>query len=272
MKLPADNLSYPVRLLIGTGSGSGFIIRHGEDLYLVTAKHVLYQQDQTTKTFSLIDKKMKILVYPTSSGIVSKKARVFELDLQALSSSNDLKAHESADIVVIKLGAVSKKENGSMYINFPESIKTIQESEGAIINYSMDGSRRFDDVEVTNDIFIIGYPSSLSTPEMKQVDYNSPLVRKGIIAGKNHANKSIILDCPVYGGNSGGLVLEINEIEVGAKKIHLIGVVVQFVPFVDQWRNVRFPELYNTNLQNSGYSVALPVDYIFDLVGEIQAS
>ncbi|MEK7075363.1 MAG: hypothetical protein AAB948_01005 [Patescibacteria group bacterium] len=63
-----------------------------------------------------------------------------------------------------------------------------------------------------------------------------------------------------------------NETGIGSGNIHLIGVVVQFVPFLDQWRNVKFPQLYNTNLQNSGYSVALPVDYIFDLIGEIESN
>lgn len=271
MKLPKDNLGYPVKLQVGSSSGSGFIIGHNNQLYLVTAKHVIYQQDQITKVFNLLDKKMTMTIYPVISGKVSAKARIFELNLELLSASNYLKAHENADIVVIRL-AVERNENKKKYIDFPDSIKTIQESAGSIVNYGMEGSRRFDDVEVTNDIFILGYPISLSTTEMKQIDYDSPLVRKGIIAGKNHLNKSLILDCPVYGGNSGGLVLEMNETGLGTGNIHLIGVVVQFVPFVDQWRNVRFPELYNTNLQNSGYSIALPVDYIFDLIEEIKVN
>jgi hypothetical protein len=116
----------------------------------------------------------------------------------------------------------------------------------------------------------LGYPVSLSTSEMQQINYDVPLARKGIVAGKNNKNQSIILDCPVYGGNSGGLVLEINETGLGSGNIHLIGVVVQFVPFVEQWRNTRFPELQNTSLQNSGYSVALPVDNIYDLINRIE--
>ncbi len=271
MKLPPDNLSYPVRLVIGNSSGSGFTISHNNQLYLVTAKHVVFQQNQTTKTFDLLDKKMRMLVYPIISGKVSNKVRIFEFDLDSLTASGDLKKHETADIVVFKLAEL-KKVGEIVNVDFPDSIKTVQESEGLMVHYGMEGSRRFDEVEITNDIFVLGYPASLSTQEMNQIDYDFPLIRKGIVAGKNHLNKSLILDCPVYGGNSGGLVLEMNQTGLGNGSIHLIGVVVQFVPFVDQWRNVRFPELYNTNLQNSGYSVALPVDYIFDLIGEIEAS
>lgn len=269
MKLPLNNLAYPVRILIGNSSGSGFIIEYKNQLYIVTAKHVLYQQNQATKEFSLWDKKMKVITYPLDSEIISKEPRIFELDLESLTASNDLRFHQNVDISVIKLGKI-REESGVKKIDIIESIKTIQESKGSIVNYEMASSRKFDEVEVTNDVFVLGYPVSLSTNEMNQIDYNSPLVRKGIIAGKNYLNKSLILDCPVYGGNSGGLVLEISNINVGEANIHLIGVVVQFVPFVDQWRNIKFPELYNTNLQNSGYSVALPVDYIYDLIEEIE--
>lgn len=135
-----------------------------------------------------------------------------------------------------------------------------------IVHYNMLNARNFKETEITNEVFVLGYPVSLSSPEMKQIDYDSPLVRKGIIAGKNYENNTIILDCPVYGGNSGGLVLEIDaENDI----IHLIGVVVQYIPFIDVWRNVKFSELYNSNYQNSGYSIALPVDNIFDLIKEL---
>jgi len=271
MKLPINNLSYPVRLLIGGYSGSGFIIGHNNQLYLVTAKHVIYQQDQKTNESNLISKSLKIIVYPIISGKVSDKARIFELALESLSASNDVKSHHEADIVVIKL-ANTRNEDGKLYVDFLNDVKTIQASTGSIVNYDMSGSRRFNEVEITNDIFILGYPSSLSTIEMNQIDYDSPLVRKGIVAGKNVKNKSLILDCPVYGGNSGGLVLEMNETGLGTGNIHLVGVVVQFVPFVDTWQNIRFPELHNTSLQNSGYSVALPVDYIFDLIEKIETT
>jgi hypothetical protein len=63
--------------------------------------------------------------------------------------------------------------------------------------------------------------------------------------------------------------LEVNQTLLGIVNFHLIGVVVQFVPFVDQWQNIRTPGLINTSFQNSGYSVALPVDFIFDLIQEI---
>ncbi|MEI7776988.1 MAG: trypsin-like peptidase domain-containing protein [bacterium] len=265
MKLPLNNLNYPVKISVGNSTGSGFLISFNSNIYLVTAKHVLYQQDGATKIFSLYGDNLRITCYTFLEKQSQHDPIIYEVDLKIISSNNNLKFHPTADIVIIKLGVLDEKA----LLNYIPGISKIQESSGAVVHYSMDLSRKFDEIEITNNVFVLGYPVSLSTVEMKQINYDTPLVRKGIIAGKNYDNKTVILDCPVYGGNSGGMVLEINQDNAGKVSIHLIGVVVQFIPFVDQWRNVRFPELYNSNFQNSGYSVALPVDYIFDLIQEI---
>lgn len=268
MKLPQDNLNYPIRILVGEGSGSGFLIEHEQDVYVVTAKHVLFRPNPTTNTYDLISNVARIVCYlRTDAGIVDTP-RIYRLDLSTMSLSGDLKAHSSKDLVVVKVGSIQVKGVVST-LNLLTSISVDQESTGSLVHYDMTRSRRFGDVEVTNEVFVLGYPSSLSTSEMQQINYDSPLARRGIVAGKNINNQSLILDCPVYGGNSGGLVLEINQ--SGAQTdIHLIGVVVQFVPFVEQWRNTRFPELLNTSFQNSGYSVALPVDSIYELISRIE--
>ncbi|HEX5774690.1 MAG TPA: trypsin-like peptidase domain-containing protein [Candidatus Paceibacterota bacterium] len=268
MKLPQDNLNYPIRILVGESSGSGFSIRHEQDVYVVTAKHVLYRHDPVTETSNLIAEEARIVCYPRTAAGIADAPRIYRLDLSAMFLAGDLKAHPSKDLVVLKLGSAEVTEARSR-LNLLDSITVVQESAGDLVSYDMNASRRFADIETTNEVFVLGYPVSLSTSEMRQIDYDAPLARKGIIAGKNVNNQSIILDCPVYGGNSGGLVLEMNQVGL-ATHIHLIGVVVQFVPFVEQWRNTRFPELQNTNLQNSGYSVALPVDNIYDLINRIE--
>jgi hypothetical protein len=265
MKLPLNNLSYPVRILIGEFSGSGFLISYKKIVYLVTARHVIYQQDTITKNFIPYADKFKILCYTFTDNNIQRTPRIYEVDFNAFFGNQNIKTNNRADLVIVKLGTLNEK----LELMFTPGVKKINDVSGALVHYVMSNSRKFDEVEITNDIFVLGYPSSLSTPEMKQIDYDSPLVRGGIVAGKNYGNKTLILDCPAYGGNSGGLVLEIN-MELG--KIHLIGVVTEFVPFIDRWRNVRFPNLYNTNLQNSGYSVAIPVDCIYDLISDLKAS
>lgn len=264
MKLPSDNLNYPIRILAGTSSGSGFFIDTGDknNIYIVTAKHVLYYQDTNTKESKLFSEKIELIYNTFVDPYVYKPPQIFELDLIKLITDNLFKPHSSQDIVVIKIG---KRENGK--ISFVSGVNLLKSSEGSIVTYAFSDERTFEQVVISNEVFILGYPVSLSTIEMKQINYNLPLVRKGIVAGKNWDNKTLILDCPVYGGNSGGLALEIDD---QTQKIHLIGVIVQFVPFVEQWRNINFPSLYNINYQNSGYSIVLPIDFISDLINEIE--
>ena len=259
-----------MRIVVGESSGSGFLIKHDSDIFFVTAKHVLYRNDSVTTNQVLISEQAQIVCYPRLDEAIAVTPRIYTLQISTLFQSGDLKVHQTKDLVVIKIGSVTGEEGG-FALNLSQGISETQQSLGGLIWYDMVGSRRFADVEITNDVFVLGYPISLSTPEMRQIDYDAPLARKGIVAGKNNQTQTIILDCPVYGGNSGGLVLEVNQIGP-VTHLHLIGVVVQFVPFVEQWRNTRFPELQNTSLQNSGYSVALPVDNIYDLISQIEAS
>ena len=80
------------------------------------------------------------------------------------------------------------------------------------------------------------------------------LLEKVLLPEKYSLNKTLILDCPVYGGNSGGLVLEINVTPDGLlANFHLVGIVVQFIPFIDTWQNVKFPGLINQNMKLSKF-------------------
>jgi hypothetical protein len=123
------------------------------------------------------------------------------------------------------------------------------------------------DVLISNEVFILGYPNSIGMPGASQIEQDQPLLRKGIIAGVNNSNKTIILDCPVYFGNSGGLALEVEHLPNGGKNFRVIGVVSQYIPFVEQLQSVQL-KYTNTNVENSGYSVAVPMDTIFELTKE----
>lgn len=90
------------------------------------------------------------------------------------------------------------------------------------------------------------------------LDIKLPLLRKGIIAGKNTVLKIIVLDSPVYQGNSGGLVLEV-ERECGQENYKAIGVITNLVPFTKD---------DSEKFQNSGYSVAVPMDSVLELISD----
>jgi V8-like Glu-specific endopeptidase len=116
-----------------------------------------------------------------------------------------------------------------------------------------------------NAIYIIGYPRSLDNPQFHpKIEFDRPLVRRGIVAGINNTTKSIILDCAVYKGNSGGPVLQREE-SLTEWRMSIIGVVSEFVPLVEYWSN-SYLGYSNMTVSNSGYAIAEPMDFVIELI------
>jgi hypothetical protein len=134
-----------------------------------------------------------------------------------------------------------------------------ESARAGILGVGLDAITRFNDVLIGNEVILFGYPTSLGLQVMPQIDQQRPLLRKGIVAGENLARHSIILDCPVYPGNSGGPVIEIDSFGPFRRRFNMIGVVDQYVPYADGGRSV-------TIMANSGYSVVVPMDFVLELV------
>ena len=117
-----------------------------------------------------------------------------------------------------------------------------------------------------NDVYVLGYPSSIGIQQQPQIEYNSPLLRKGIVAGMNETNKTIVLDCLTFFGNSGGPVVQTVH-EGLTTKFDVIGVVSQYIPFTETWVNMTL-NYSNMQVHNSGYSIAEPMDSVLELIGK----
>jgi hypothetical protein len=124
---------------------------------------------------------------------------------------------------------------------------------------------KYDQVLIGNDVFVLGFPTSIGEDNYPQFDYEQPLVKKGIIAGKNKYKRTLILDCIVHFGNSGGPVIEVLKENGIFNSYKLIGIVTEFIPFVETWTNNK-TNSKNTTITNSNYSVVSPCDGIFDLL------
>jgi hypothetical protein len=96
-------------------------------------------------------------------------------------------------------------------------------------------------------------------------NYGLPLLRKGIIAGKNPNNRTLILDSPAYQGNSGGPVWLMENPSAFDKSFWIVGIVAQFVPFEEIMENRTYRYGY-VQISNSGYSIVVPSDYILETI------
>lgn len=247
IKNDIDIGSVAVLIQTSSGSGSGFYIQDSSRKFvsLVTAGHVL------------IDLQKSLLYSDTALFISYKKNSQrdnrdsFKVSLMSAYRSGMLKFDIVNDVAVVKFAVT----NGPA-INYLPFVTKITLTNTYLNPLEIHQVKRIFDIETMSDIYTLGYPKSLSLNI--NFDYNRPLIRHGIVAGVDLVKNKIIADCPTYQGNSGGMVFEVNKF---SGKIILIGLVSQFVPFEEHWKNEAYG-YYNTNVYNSGYTVVSPVDAI----------
>lgn len=258
--IPDDNLAYPVLITLkGDKQGSGFFLNTQGGSFLVTAQHVLFKE----KTDELLAPEAEALSYAKDPS--DKGRNVFEIDLAVLKRAGNIKRHATHDVAVVRIGT-RVKDGGAQALDVVAGVKIKEIAASGILGVGESTVKRFADVLTANQIFIFGFPTSIGLKAIPQINYLRPLLRAGIVAGVNEQAKTIILDCPAYGGNSGGPVLEVEE-EGFQRKYRVIGVVSQFVPVAETWFNMTH-RYTNTNISNSGYAIAIPMDFVLELISQ----
>jgi len=257
--IPDDNLAYPVHAVILDGddsSGSGFYLNTDTEVFFVTAAHVIFDIETLTK---LRGKRLRLSSWPKDP--TEQNRNIVEVDLSTVQANGDLRKHATHDVAVVRVGS------GAQRLTFFPGVTLVTKAESGILCVDVDFTLAFADVLVANDVYLLGYPTSLGLKKIPQIDFDRPLLRKGIVAGLNAKTKGIVLDCPSYGGNSGGPVLQISGEGLGYR-LRVIGVMRQFVPYTEVWENKA--QKYSVGiLLNSGYSVAEPMDAVWTLVNYV---
>lgn len=259
--VPDDNLSYPVLITLkGGGQGSGFFLNLQAGTFLVTARHVIFKEG----TEDLLALEAELTSYARDPS--DKGKNIFQLDLSKLKQGDNIKKHVTHDVAVIRIGIRihgTDQDTDVRSLEMLDGVVIKERAASGILGVGDSTIKRFAEVMTANDVFIFGFPASIGLKAIPQIDYLKPLLRVGIVAGTNERARTIILDCPAYGGNSGGPVLEVEE-DGFVKKFRIIGVVSQFVPVAETWRNMTH-SYNNINISNSGYAIAIPMDFVLDL-------
>ena len=256
----SDLISLAVLIEIGKGYGSGLYLATESAIYLVTARHVFWKaqvdaQTKKVKAFNLISPVVNILSYSVKSDFES--ADQVQVDLRVLFNNKQLSFSHTHDVCVFKLGDIAS--DGKM--NLVEGVNKIS-SNLNINSAHLSMIKPFAEIEIAEDLYVIGYPKALAMIPTNAFNFNKPLVRKGIVSGKN-PNRTIVIDCAVYPGNSGGPVFitekRIEQTERGMRmsdKRYLAGIVSKFVP----WLNNRFKPPHH--VENSGYGLMVAFDEV----------
>lgn len=138
---------------------------------------------------------------------------VIRLDLRTLFKANRIRKHSTEDVTVVHVAdLMGGSDASSKQLSMVSGTAVIEKAPSGILGVALDTLKHFEEVLTANTIYVFGYPTSLGIKEFPQIDPLRPLLRFGIIAGTNPARKTIILDCPSYTGNSGGPVLEVDQL------------------------------------------------------------
>lgn len=258
--IPDGHLRYPVSITLSDGSSaSGFYFNSSKHLYFVTARHVLFNNKDGV--FEPKCGRVRLTSYPHELKLSNQI--LLDIPLNDFFKKGNVKYDKVQDAAIIQCGEYLSNSQIKLLDG-----ATIKCDAGVLLTVPKDHIKLYKDVLLGNDVFIFGYPNSLGIKDQPQIDYKSPLLRKGVIAGINDNRQAIILDCPVYPGNSGGPVIEVEMVALGQWKFTVIGVVSEFVPYVDVWESKRHGNI-NTFIENSGYSVVTPIDVIIKLIDEL---
>jgi Trypsin-like peptidase domain len=181
-----------------------------------------------------------MFVKPSSVAMVVKHSTIwisgknYHLDSMANSaifSTTKPISHPNSDVAIIKIAASDKPPEKQRDLHpFGEVTINRLSPEGIYGPLVKTGTSKYDDVVVGNEVYVFGFPTSIGLKNVPQIDQLRPLLRKGIVAGRNETLKTIIIDCPVFPGNSGGPVMEMDG-SLFDRKFRVVGVAIQFVPF-----------------------------------------
>ena len=260
--IPDDNLAYPVLVQRSDGAASGFYLNTAGSIYLVTAKHVLFDPQRGSLRVPQVD----LLSYPRNPKEAGRN--ILAIDLAVLLGAGEVKAHNQEDVVVVRIGTTAEGATGDAAggrrLTLHPSITVREATASGLLGVAVENVKKYDDVLVGNEVIVFGYPISLGLKELPQLDPLRPLLRAGIVAGQNPTTRSLVIDCAAYPGNSGGPVVELTR-EAFHVQFKVIGVLREFVPFEEKSVNVPFGYV-NRLITNSGYAVATPMDFVLELI------
>jgi hypothetical protein len=283
--LPTNNLDYPIMIGFSGGNGTGFLVGDSSHWYLVTARHVLFRDTVVADTQVRLlraavtppvaftapagarDSQVFLLRTTEANlrGYAAGELFEFSVHLGALLKDGMIRAPTLHDVAVVRMGSASREGAiitpglRSRYVESKVTCKSM------FVMAWWQLLRTYDKVLVGNDVFVFGYPTSIGLKRTRQIDYDRPLVHKGVVAGKNPTSRTIVIDVSVYGGNSGGPVIVVEAEGLGGQKFAPIGVVSQYVPFEDSWWNTTRNYKYST-ITTSDYSIVEPLDPVLDII------
>jgi len=213
--------------------GTGFLIDYQTKHFLVTCKHVVNsKEDDLFVCFNL------------KNGQISRRS-ILEIKKQ---HNIDWIFHRNEDVAMIVFGIDPEHDELK---KLPKEL-----------------FENFNDLEVGDDIFFLGYPMGL-----RALKSASPIVRAGIISLKE-SNDTLLIDGNVFPGNSGSpvflkpSVFNIKERSFGRiREAKLIGMINSYLPYQDVAISQQTKRPRVIFEENSGLAKVISMNLIEEIFG-----
>lgn len=251
--------TFTVSIILDNSKGSGFFFCYKGNMFVVTARHVLFREKDGG--FNLYANAATI----KAPDILGKDADPAIFD-NILNSENTY-YNNTYDVGLIHLGSYRLTHDKTLLkATYREETIQTQLPTNRAQFYGEHSIVALDDVHVGTDIFVAGYPTSLGIDRyLDFFDLDRPVVRKGIISHVNYKKQHIIIDCFVFPGNSGGPVFQAPNDE--DSKHTLIGLVSRYIPY-RQIHVIPVENITNINYVNSGYALIVSMDHVIESIVE----
>lgn len=234
MPLTNENFSYATFLSadFGDSVGSGFRLNDDGKDFIVTAKHVIYEDSGTLRNDLLV----------TSQNVIGDKEDLNSIAVDL--SKSKIQTFPVSDLALIELENDVNVEVSQIGKN--------------IISVELTDILKLNQINIAADTILVGFPTSLINED--EFDIDRPLLRSGIVAGINPKTNTFIIDSPAFYGNSGGPIL----LKGSNNEYSVAGIVSRYIPFVTEWRNKHEKAFFRQEFYNSGYAICVPLDEIID--------
>ncbi|HTH48465.1 MAG TPA: hypothetical protein VMB21_13210, partial [Candidatus Limnocylindria bacterium] len=179
---PDDPQVYPVFIAWGSGFGSGCYLAISNSVYLATAKHVLFDLNANPPVLTTTNAILQTY-YPDETGnLVPAK---YLVDFALLNRDGAVRTSTNHDVALVKLFKMLPANR----INAPTLVQNpgVHElgTNYRVTSFKADSFAQKNDVRTGCDIFMFGYPAAITVPSQTDLSPDQPLLRKGIVSGKN---------------------------------------------------------------------------------------
>jgi len=266
-------IALAAEVIVGNSFGSGIYVESKEEIFFCTARHVLLN-NKTTKDkaqFQLKQSIINIKSFPKQTAF--KSYEKIEVNLMSLFKAKLISFNPSTDVCAFKIGSIQNKK-----VKLVDGVKKL--SPNLHLNIASSAMvKEIKTIEPGEELYVIGYPKALAHLNKNRpfYDYNLPLVRKGITSCMNDF-KTFVIDCAVFGGNSGGpifvgenlIINKGNGFKIESKR-YLIGIATQYIPLLNNTAVAMNPRLKTFNhADNSGYGIGVSFGELLNEISNIQ--